>query len=75
MFHKRDEDLTDDLMFVDLRSTGLCVSRSEEEISIDAHLESILASECTMIVLDTIETIIQVSCILSLFQCPSNLIA
>ncbi len=34
--------------------------RSEEEISIDAHLESILASECTMIVLDTIETIIQV---------------
>lgn len=34
--------------------------RSEEEITIDAHLESILASECTMIVLDTIETIIQV---------------
>jgi len=34
--------------------------RSEEEITIDAHLEGILASECTMIVLDTIETIIQV---------------
>ncbi|UJR34198.1 hypothetical protein I4U23_021604 [Adineta vaga] len=34
--------------------------RSEEDITIDAHLESILASECTMIVLDTIETIIQV---------------
>ncbi|CAF3642968.1 unnamed protein product [Adineta steineri] len=34
--------------------------RSEEDIAIDAHLESILASECTMIVLDTIETIIQV---------------
>ncbi|CAF0791221.1 unnamed protein product [Rotaria sordida] len=36
------------------------IERSEEEITIDAHLESILASECTMIVLDTIETIIQV---------------
>ena len=34
--------------------------RSEEEIQMDAHLESILACECTMIVLDTIETIIQV---------------
>jgi hypothetical protein len=34
--------------------------RSEEEITIDAYLESILASECTMIVLDTVETIIQV---------------
>lgn len=42
---------------------SFCIHRSEEEISIDAHLESILASECTMIVLDRIETIIQVGSI------------
>jgi len=42
--------------------------RSEEEISIDAHLEGILASECTMIVLDTIETIIQVCFFINLIE-------
>ena len=34
--------------------------RTDEEIGVDAHLESILACESTMIVLETIETIIQV---------------
>jgi len=36
------------------------IERTDEEIASDAHLESILAGETTMIVLDTIETIIQI---------------
>ena len=48
------------------RENHLCLFRSDEEITVDAHLESILASECTMVVLDTIETIIQVQEPLSL---------
>ncbi|CAF1476095.1 unnamed protein product, partial [Didymodactylos carnosus] len=42
------------------RQTNIDIVRSEDEISAEAHIESNLASECTMIILDTIETVIQV---------------